>query len=162
VACDAAQDGDFHFEDLAGVIEKCRTDFSVEIDLGSVKEIRPGRDSTYSKAHYAFGVIRYDAEHTGTIIYLKASLTGEESVELASYQRAHPSYPHESTADQWFTELQFESYRQLGYHIAKLLAQDARFIEVMKANSGASTVSAMPPPREAITREVSDSVLVSR
>jgi hypothetical protein len=26
----------------------------------------------------------------------------------------HPEFPHESTADQWFTESQFESYRRLG------------------------------------------------
>lgn len=93
LVCDAGQDGNFNFEDLAGVIEKCRTDFSVEIDLGSAEEIRPPSGSLYSEAHYAFGVVRYDARHTGAIVYLKASLTGEESVELASYQRAHPCYP---------------------------------------------------------------------
>ncbi|HEY6972251.1 MAG TPA: hypothetical protein VJA94_23770 [Candidatus Angelobacter sp.] len=139
MVCDASQDGEFHFEDLAGAIEKCRTDFSVEIDLGCVEEIRPAKDSIYSNSHYAFGAIRYDANHTGVIIYVKASLTGKESVELASYQRAHPAYPHESTADQWFTELQFESYRQLGHCIAKRLAQDNHFIEAL---SGVEAVSA--------------------
>jgi hypothetical protein len=32
---------------------------------------------------------------------------------------AHPDFPHESTANQWFTESEFESYRQLGLYIAK-------------------------------------------
>jgi len=142
MVCDAVEDGDFQFQDLAGAIEKCRTDFSVEIDLGSVEEIRPPQDSIYSKSHYAFGTIRYDAHHAGVIIYVKASLTGNESVELASYQRAHPTYPHESTADQWFTELQFESYRQLGYRISQALAQDERFIEALKTTRGVEPVSA--------------------
>jgi len=29
------------------------------------------------------------------------------------------AFPHQSTGDQWFDESQFESYRALGYHIAK-------------------------------------------
>src|SRR5262249_559859 len=33
------------------------------------------------------------------------------------YHRSHPEFPHQSTADQWFDESQFESYRRLGLHI---------------------------------------------
>jgi hypothetical protein len=33
-----------------------------------------------------------------------------------SYARNHSQFPHESTADQWFSESQFESYRALGLH----------------------------------------------
>jgi hypothetical protein len=142
MVCDVGQDGDFRFEDLGGAIEKCRTDFGVEIDMGSVEEIRPAKDSIYSTSHYAFGSIRYDAQHIGLIVYVKSSLTGKESVELASYQRAHPAYPHESTADQWFTELQFESYRRLGYTIAKMLTEDPRFVEALKADPKVETVLA--------------------
>jgi hypothetical protein len=29
----------------------------------------------------------------------------------------HPHFPHETTADQFFDEAQFEAYRALGYHI---------------------------------------------
>ena len=38
---------------------------------------------------------------------------------MRSYATAHPTFPHESTADQWFTESQFESYRSLGFDIAQ-------------------------------------------
>ena len=31
----------------------------------------------------------------------------------------NPTFPHQSTADQWFDELQFESYRALGEHIGR-------------------------------------------
>ena len=37
---------------------------------------------------------------------------------VASYAAANPDFPHESTADQWFSESQFESYRGLGYAMA--------------------------------------------
>jgi hypothetical protein len=35
---------------------------------------------------------------------------------VRNYKKEHASFPHESTVDQWFSESQFESYRQLGYH----------------------------------------------
>jgi len=50
------------------------------------------------------------------IIYFKASLTGDESSDIKNYHTMHPQFPHETTVDQWFTESQFESYRELGYH----------------------------------------------
>ena len=35
---------------------------------------------------------------------------------LYSYARNHSEFPHESSADQWFSESQFESYRARGLH----------------------------------------------
>lgn len=38
------------------------------------------------------------------------------------YSEKHKTFPHQSTADQWFDELQFESYRALGQHIGRAAA----------------------------------------
>ncbi len=38
---------------------------------------------------------------------------------MRGFAVAHPDFPHESTANQWFTESEFESYRQLGEYIAE-------------------------------------------
>ena len=54
----------------------------------------------------------------GTILYIKPALHGTEPAGIASYAAAHPTFPHETTTDQWFTESQFESYRSLGFEIA--------------------------------------------
>jgi hypothetical protein len=35
----------------------------------------------------------------------------------------HKDFPHESTADQWFSESQMESYRALGSHIIGKICQ---------------------------------------
>jgi hypothetical protein len=35
---------------------------------------------------------------------------------VLNYGRAHAAFPHEPTSDQFFSESQFESYRQLGLH----------------------------------------------
>jgi hypothetical protein len=37
---------------------------------------------------------------------------------VRQYQRANHDFPQQSTADQWYDESQFESYRRLGYESA--------------------------------------------
>ena len=55
---------------------------------------------------------------TGWLVYLRSSLTGDEDEFIRGYKARHDAFPHESTADQFFTEEQFEAYRRLGEHIA--------------------------------------------
>jgi hypothetical protein len=76
---------------------------------------RANRDS---RRHAVVGTITYPGQGSGIIIYLKASLTGDEPVDIREYRHRHPEFPHQSTGDQFFDESQFESYRVLGQHIA--------------------------------------------
>jgi hypothetical protein len=74
--------------------------------------------------HVALGLIDYppppgsSARETGVLIYIKASLSGDENDYVLAYNARHASFPHETTADQLFSEEQFEVYRALGEHIA--------------------------------------------
>ncbi len=120
---DAEQDPDLAFDSLAAAIRKCRTDFGVEIeiDIGDIKE-----KDHLSKSHCAVGRITYpetdpaaNGRATGLLVYFKASLTGDEPEDVQQYRARFDKFPHQSTADQFFTESQFESYRQLGLHIAR-------------------------------------------
>jgi hypothetical protein len=139
IASDAGQDGALGLEDLGNLIRKCRTDFGVEIDLGldSIRERNlKGWSDTHcvvGKIHYLGvpsrdenGHVRYDRltgqpEHeTGVIVYMKPTITGDEPFDILEYYKRVPNFPHESTADQWFNESQFESYRRLGLHIAEM------------------------------------------
>ena len=43
-------------------------------------------------------------------------MTGDEPPDLANYAEKDPVFPQQSTADQFFSESQFESYRELGRH----------------------------------------------
>jgi hypothetical protein len=57
---------------------------------------------------------------------MKATLSGDEPADVLNYARSHAAFPHESTANQFFTEAQFESYRMLGLHtIEQALASPA-------------------------------------
>jgi hypothetical protein len=46
-------------------------------------------------------------------------------MDVLSYAVSHPTFPHETTANQFFSESQFESYRMLGYEIASNALQYA-------------------------------------
>jgi hypothetical protein len=119
VASDAAQDGSFEFNDLGNAIEKCRADLGIDIDI-RVEPIRIRDENGHSHWHCAVGTIRYDkvdvGAQVGTLLYLKASITGDEPTDVLRYAAQNEEFPHQSTADQWFNESQFESYRMLGLH----------------------------------------------
>jgi hypothetical protein len=119
VACDAEEDASFAFNGMGNAIRKCREDFGVEIDL-RVDLIKPQTSNSLSASHCVVGTIQYpDQVGLGYLVYLKASLVGDEPEDVLQYHIAHPDFPHQSTGDQWFTESQFESYRRLGLHIAE-------------------------------------------
>jgi GNAT superfamily N-acetyltransferase len=121
VCCDAGADPLIRFEDLGNAIRKIRTDLgvSVEIDLDM---IHPEASQSHSRWHQVMGLIRYDQvdadESVGTLVYIKASLTGDEPGDVLEHASQHASFPHDTTADQFFDESQFEAYRKLGEHVA--------------------------------------------
>ena len=124
IAADAECDPDLTFESLGNVIRICETDFGAKIDI-DVSSIRKQADSGLSHSHCAVGRITYSNGTLGYLIYIKSSLAGDEDVGVEQYRSAHPTFPHESTADQFFSEDQFEAYRRLGYHIAERTFRDA-------------------------------------
>jgi hypothetical protein len=50
---------------------------------------------------------------------------GDEPPDLLAYQLANGVFPQDSTANQWFTETQFEAYRRLGHHVSMTAIQPA-------------------------------------
>jgi hypothetical protein len=55
------------------------------------------------------------ADRYGWLLYIKPSVVANDlPADLAQYQIANPDFPHQSTADQFFDEAQWESYRKLG------------------------------------------------
>ncbi|MCS7466842.1 GMC oxidoreductase [Stieleria sp. ICT_E10.1] len=107
-----------------GVISQATRDH-----LGTVDELHPAADgsgnpSGSSKAHAALCWIHYSnapQSNRSLLLYVKASLTGDEPDDVRNYHRTHPDFPHESTGDQSFDEAQWESYRKLGEHVGSSL-----------------------------------------
>ena len=122
IACDGECDEHYSFGSLGNAIRLAKVDFNARIEL-DVSRIRPEGGGN-SASHCAVGKIKYNDGSTGYLIYLKSSLTGDEPTDVAQYHSSHNAFPHESTADQFFSEDQFESYRRLGYHIAEQAFRD--------------------------------------
>lgn len=121
IAIDGEADPTMQFGSLMQLIRYAQIDLDVciHIDLDDLRKNAAG----YSKAHFTLGEIDYGPGQTGFLLYLKSSLTGNERDYVLDYQRKSPSFPHESTADQFFSEAQFEAYRALGEHMAGDLFQ---------------------------------------
>jgi hypothetical protein len=117
IACDGDADGAVTFGDLGNAIRKCRSDFGVEIDI-DVSKLHRDPNTGFATAHGAVGTIKYPGsdteENRGHILYIKPAITPDLSRDVLAYRDGNPPFPYQTTADQWFDESQFESYRKLG------------------------------------------------
>lgn len=128
VLSDGGADPKFNFDDLANVVEKVRVDFNAKItfmDDYGLNKILPGSAGKskfikkYDIAEHGFAIadITYHDGTKGKLIYVKLAMIGKLPTDVYSYKGVHPDFPHQSTADQFFDEKQFEAYRELGYHV---------------------------------------------
>jgi Patatin-like phospholipase len=132
VVSDAGADPNYTFEDLGNAVRKCRIDFGIPIDFGAGIKIQSGDGS--KGAYWATARIRYSAvdmpkgknpdDYDGVLIYVKPAVYGNEPRDVVNYSKLSPTFPQESSADQFFTESQFESYRELGSWIIDQLVAD--------------------------------------
>jgi predicted acylesterase/phospholipase RssA len=138
VVCDCGADPRLGFDDIGVAIRRCRIDFGTEIDLRIDDFVARARATETARTHVVRGTIRYQADHLrmlrldadeaaqrGVILWIKPSVTALNAVDVRQYHRAHSDFPQQSTADQWYDESQFESYRRLGYESARKVFDDA-------------------------------------
>lgn len=124
---DVGADGKYQFDDLAMAVRKIWVDFGVRVEIAEadLDEIRPKAAKgapRFSEKHWAIGRICYpEGIPPGYLIYVKSTIAADAPVDIRQYYDAHPAFPHEPTADQWFDEDQFEAYRHLGQIIAEKL-----------------------------------------
>ena len=142
VAIDAGEDGNSHFEDLGNAIRKCYADFGVTIDIHA-EDLKSGY-SAVGRVFYPAREGSPEQPSEGCLIYIKPTLSGSEPADLSNYKCTHPGFPHESTADQWFDESQFESYRKLGHHIGKAVFEAALIEATQRQEMAGDSGPALP------------------
>ena len=119
VVADASCDPAYAFGDLSNATRRIRLDLGVPVVFPPPSQSREGQGRT--NPHGAVGVVKYSAVDgpdapDGTILYLKATLSGDEPTDVRHFATADPLFPHDSTSNQFFDEARFESYRALGVH----------------------------------------------
>lgn len=115
---DAEGDEDAICEGLANAIRRCRIDFGVEIRIGTEPITEKDKATGYSAMRAVEGLIWYPGDElpSGKLLYVKTTLTKNMPTDIREYHLKNKSFPNQTTADQFFDENQFESYRKLGYH----------------------------------------------
>lgn len=123
---DAGRDEHYAYSDLGRTLQRALIDLGVGVEFS--KALKVGDSVLQQRGAYA--KVRYPAsgprpEATGKLIYLKPWLPTNAPSELQAFKALKGSFPHESTADQFFTESDFESYRRLGEYLFEELLVDA-------------------------------------
>jgi hypothetical protein len=129
VVSDAGCDPTCSFEDLGNAVRKIYIDFGVSIEFAPL-EIQPRQSPPVPGLRFAIGSIKYPGStRLGWLLYLKPTYQGTERADVRSYATGHPTFPHESTTDQWFSESQLESYRALGASITEYICSGGAGVE---------------------------------
>ncbi len=131
VVGDFEEDASYAFASLNQAIRLAKSIYNIDIhiDLSPLLPTSTRSDTPYAPCCITIGKICYpETPHApaleGKLIYLKPSLPdptvqSELSTYVRNYARAYPKFPHESTADQYFDENQFEAYRMLGDYLGR-------------------------------------------
>lgn len=123
ILSDASEDHRYDFECLANMIEKVRVDLGIRIEPAKPFQIRPKNSDPPTKRGALYRIRYSDVDQAprvdperldGWLLYIKPGITGSEPRDILKYSVEHDDFPHETTADQFFDEAQFESYRELG------------------------------------------------
>jgi hypothetical protein len=129
VVVDGGADPKFELEDLGNAVRKIRIDLGIQIEFRNENHIQSGNNP--QAVYCAIADIRYteidglDANgerRDGELIYLKPAVRRSEAIDVQHYASTHPDFPNETTADQFFNEPQFESYRKLGMTMVQEIA----------------------------------------
>lgn len=126
IVSDAGCDPDYTFDDLSNAVRRIRLDFGIPIEFEPLDMSRLKQGD--GNSHVAVGAIRYSVvdgpeASDGLLLYIKATLSGDEPVDVRNFAVRDGAFPHDSTSEQFFDEDRFESYRTLGYHSVEALAE---------------------------------------
>jgi hypothetical protein len=112
IVSDAGADPGTTLADLGQAVQRARADFGAEVNLCADPLFHAGQ-GLRRQAHLLGNVIYADGTR-GEILYLKALLRENLGADIYTYWRTNPEFPNQPTANQFYGELQFDSYRELG------------------------------------------------
>lgn len=142
IASDAgANVGDDSLGTLARMCDQARSSMGVQfLDLDHEAPIDFGRLEMNEErlVHQPFICmrVRYPAEQVtsakrqtvndqdGLLVYCQMSITKSDPLEIKQIRNLFPTFPDEPTVNQFYNPAQVDAYRNLGFHIAKRVANE--------------------------------------
>jgi rhodanese-related sulfurtransferase len=112
VFCFDASGGD-GFSELGDAVALARSELGVKIEIDPMPLAPEGEPPTAKRATTT-GFIHYPDGHKGYLVYARNVMAPGGPWDVRAHQRDNPSFPHDSTVDQLYTDQKFESYRALG------------------------------------------------
>jgi hypothetical protein len=158
VVSDAGCDPKYDFGDLGNLVRKAWIDLGVKVEFRALSQ-KPRQTPPATGPYCAVADITYPERGAprGVLLYIKPGFHGGEPASVIAYAHAQPEFPHESTADQWFSESQLEAYRALGKHIVDRIFKERKvpdddlkaFIEAGHAEAVAVAAAESGRPEQA-------------
>lgn len=149
VAVDASADEQREMTDLADTIRKCRVDLGVDIRFSQLNSFRGDANGLCAQGHL-IGDVHYDEQKIGKLVLIKPSLAKlrNEPADVLNYAIQNPTFPHQTTVDQFFDESQFESFRRLGKLIGEQCFDDPLVKQLLRVRKPAPAPASDPPLEE--------------
>ncbi|MBT2304406.1 hypothetical protein J7E70_28660 [Variovorax paradoxus] len=110
--------------------------------------------SSTSTACLALAKVNYAGQGPGTgiLIVIKPNLCSGLPVDLVNFKKKNPEFPQETTADQFFSEAQWESYFHLGTFLGQNLTKE--FLYELISDSSTYFENDDCSPFEATVRDI--------
>lgn len=129
VIVDNGSDPEYGFDDVANLIHRVRVDFGIQISEFSSNSARQEPVSlnhtviagsflefkSRKEFHAVQLITKFPDNQSGKIIVLKPRNSQDAPYDVRRYEGVSGRFPNESTVDQFFDDIQWESHRELGY-----------------------------------------------
>jgi hypothetical protein len=122
IVSDAGADPDTTLADLGQAVQRARADLGASVDISADPLIHDGKGQR-TQAHLV-GRVTYADGSRGEILYLKALLRSNLGADIYGYWRTNPDFPNQPTSNQFYGEMQFDSYRELGRELMSGIVGD--------------------------------------
>jgi hypothetical protein len=129
IVSDAGADPTCTLADLGQAVQRARADLGAEVEIQADPLFHGGGSEVRKQAHL-LGRVTYADGTQGEILYLKALLREHLGADIYGYWRTNPEFPNQPTSNQFYGELQFDSYRELGRQLmAGIVGEEGADIE---------------------------------
>lgn len=157
IVSDCGEDAERVFDDIGMAVRRVREDFDVDVRV-NLEPLKPDA-SGCSRQPMVAGDIHYPDGDTGTILVFKPTIVGTEPPDVLQYRARNHQFPHQSTGDQFFDEAQWESYRRLGQHAARIafsaITESERHPTLTSREKSIGDLASMEEVRDRMAREFS-------